>query len=65
MIKIDLDNTYDLVSVNKSLTEFIFVTEQVDTNLIVRFDQLKESFLPRVYNLAFGPISGKGEIEII
>ncbi|HCA06546.1 hypothetical protein [Chryseobacterium sp.] len=66
MIKINLDDTYEPHYVHDDLTEFIFNSELKDgkiTDLHVKFYDIRDPFLPNVYNLAYGPIDHNGEID--
>jgi len=66
MIKINLEDTYEPVFISDDLTEFVFNSELKDGKVIdlhVKFSNIGNSFLPNVYNLAYGPLNHRGEID--
>lgn len=65
-VPIDLNNTVEPVFVNNDFTEFIFrsrLVDGADKEMHVLFSKHPDPLLPNVYNLAFGPIGGDGEID--
>jgi hypothetical protein len=72
MIKIDLDDTYEPISIIHYSAEFTYQSEFIfqseleqgnSVDLHIRFSKIDDNFLPNVYNLAFGPINDKNEID--
>ncbi|KFF07849.1 DUF6934 family protein [Chryseobacterium luteum] len=66
MIKINLEDTYEPISISDDLTEFIFHSELnsgESKDLYVRFYDYEDPFLPNVYNLAYGPLDEHGKID--
>jgi len=65
-VKIDFGNTYDIENISEDLRTTNFLTELHDeTQIILKVDIDNEAheLLPNVYNLAFGPINQKGQID--
>lgn len=57
MITLDLEETYEPLSVNQDLTRFVFKSElknKESVNLHVHINKHVDPLLPDVYNLAFG-----------
>lgn len=66
MIKIDLTDTFEATSVSKDLKKFTFNSELKDDSIIelhVLISQHPDLLLPDVFNLAFGPLNKKQEID--
>lgn len=66
MIKINLEDTYEPLYVSDDLTEFVFNSELKDASTVdlhVKFRNIKNVFLPNVYNLAYGPLGHNGKID--
>lgn len=66
MIKINLDETYEIVRVNNDFSEFMFQSTLKNKNtveLYVRFTLVEIPFLFNIYNLAFGPIDENRNID--
>jgi hypothetical protein len=65
-VKIDFDNIYETIPVIENLNESFFETELEDgtrTNLHVEVDNRPHKLRPNLYNLAFGPLNKKGQID--
>ncbi|SEW44936.1 hypothetical protein SAMN05428988_5897 [Chitinophaga sp. YR573] len=65
-VKIDFDNIYEVTPVIENLNESFFETELVDgtrTNLHVEIDNRPHTLRENLYNLAFGPLNKKGQID--
>lgn len=68
MIKINLDDTFDALTVSEDLKRFTFNSELNDnTNLElhVLISEHPDPLLPNVFNLAFGPLGADNEIDDI
>lgn len=66
MINIDLNDTYEIISVTPDLTLFsfnTFLTEGTSLELFIEISKHVDPNLPDVYNLGFGPIGTNGEID--
>lgn len=65
-IKINFEDTYDIVSISSDLTEMIFISPQVlgqFTEIIVKIEPYDEVNLPTVHNLGFGPKNNDGGFD--
>jgi hypothetical protein len=65
-VKIDFDNIYETTPVIENLNESFFETELVDgtlTNLHIEIDNRPHKLRDNLYNLAFGPLNKKGQID--
>lgn len=65
-VKIDFDRTYNFTEISGDLRTAIFSTELQDENsavLKIEISNEAHELLPNVYNLAFGPVDKKGEID--
>jgi len=65
-ITINFEDTYDIEDISEDLKSFYFAS--IDKNgspirLQVRIEDNKNKFLPNVFNLAFGPLDDKGDID--
>ena len=66
MIKINLENIYEPISISEDFIEIIFHSEienDEDIPLYIRFSSINDIHLPNVYNLGFGPIDKDGNID--
>lgn len=66
MIKIDLDDTFDVTTVSEDLTRFTFNSELKDYSVVelhVLISEHPDPLLPGVHNLAFGPLGDDNEID--
>jgi hypothetical protein len=64
--KIDFDNIYETIPVDRNLKRSVFETELVDgtqTEIYVVVSSKPHELHPNVYNLAFGPVNRKGGID--
>lgn len=66
MIRINLEDTYEPTYVSEDLKVFIFQSDlkdgtKVDIHLLI--SKHPDAHLPNVYNLGFGPLNGKSEID--
>jgi hypothetical protein len=66
MTKLNLDSTYDIHYVSPDLSTFSFISilkngKQVE--LVIQITKHRDPHLSGVYNLAFGPLDLKGEID--
>lgn len=66
MLKIDLNDTYEASAVSKDLMNCTFSSVLKDKSSIklqVHITEHPDSFLPDVFNLAFGPLNYTGKID--
>lgn len=66
LVKINFDDTYEIISVSTDLTEATFNSLDKEGNpvlLKVKAEPLDYVFLPNVYNLCFGPATTDGGID--
>ncbi|MDF2193313.1 hypothetical protein [Paraflavitalea sp. CAU 1676] len=65
-IKIDLENRYELKAKDNNLHYNMFSCPQSNggiSQIAVKISDEEHPFLPEVYNLAFGPVDDKNEIN--
>lgn len=63
---IDFDNLYEIGNISTDLRESDFTTSLKNGKAVplsVRISNQSHALLPNVYNLAFGPLNGKGRIN--
>ena len=66
MIKIDFENTFDIVEASEDLSYIVFYSFSKNGEKILlkaKISYLNDPLLPNVYNLAFGPIDENGDID--
>lgn len=66
MVDIDFGNCYEMENISPDLRESSFITELEDSNFIplrVQISNEAHELLPHVYNMAFGPLNRKGQID--
>lgn len=64
--KIDFDNIYEIIPVDRNLKKSFFKTELVDgtqPKIHIMVSSQSHDLFPNVYNLAFGPSNPKGGID--
>ena len=62
-IIINLEDTYEPVTLETDLTMMTFIAPQIKNaaqELVIKIEPLGNPLLPNVYNLGFGPPDGKG-----
>jgi hypothetical protein len=65
-IKVDLGNRYELLSTDNDLRYSIFESPLVNgstSRLGIKISSEEHPYMPDVYNLAFGPINDKNEMD--
>ncbi|MES1249048.1 MAG: hypothetical protein ABUL46_00110 [Chitinophaga rupis] len=65
-VKIDFDNLYKVETISEDLKISTFQTELADGSFVplkVEISNEAHELLPNVYNLAFGPMNQKGQID--
>ena len=66
MIVINFEETFEPVTIENNLSQMVFNSWQVDgTNqqILVRIDPHPDPYLPKVYNLGFGPPDNNGNFH--
>ena len=66
MIKINFEDTYDPTEVSTDLSSVTFYSVDLDKGPVVikvAIEPLEDPLLPKVFNLAFGPINEHGNID--
>jgi hypothetical protein len=65
-IRLDFDNRYEIEPLKDNLRVSVFETELKDGSLLplmVKVSDIAHELLPSVFNMAFGPLKGKGGID--
>jgi hypothetical protein len=66
MILLNLEDTFEPLSVSEDLTRYVFNSELNNNDIVelhVHINKHSDPLLPNVYNLGFGPIGVNGEID--
>ncbi len=66
MIKIDFDNTFDFIDFGDNLSFVTFKSilhNGSELEIKVKINSINDPLLPNVYNLSFGPLNPKGNID--
>jgi hypothetical protein len=64
--KVNFDNIYPLDNVSDDLRITFFQTplqSGISVSLIIKISEESHELLPNVYNLAFGPLNKRGQID--
>jgi hypothetical protein len=68
VVRINFENTYDLITSEPDLSGATFNSVDVNNNLVlinIRIEPINYPLLPGVYNLSFGPANQDGSLNDI
>lgn len=66
LLKLDFNNVYDIAPATENLNTSSFITELTDGStpaLHINISSTEHELLPGVFNLAFGPLNKRGQID--